>query len=158
MNPWLLITLVLAGIIFGIDYLLRKKKWENNTKEEKISLLVNMFSAGLYAFLSAVPEVRKRLLADIGVDLGDNFAENIDHGIELFIGDVESAQAAHNGTVTAAFFHDEFVLETLFLNQSGNFTGSRKRTDGIRGTVGIDEFATGHQTFAADIAVIAPSP
>ena len=54
MNPWLLITLVLAAIIFGIDYLLRKKKWENNTKEEKISLLVNMFSAGLYAFLSAV--------------------------------------------------------------------------------------------------------
>ena len=54
MNPWLLITLVFAAIIFGIDYLLRKKKWENNTKEEKISLLVNMFSAGLYAFLSAV--------------------------------------------------------------------------------------------------------
>ena len=54
MNPWLLIALVLAGIVFGIDYLLRKKKWENNTKEEKISLLVNMFSAGLYAFLSAV--------------------------------------------------------------------------------------------------------
>jgi O-antigen/teichoic acid export membrane protein len=54
MNPWLLIALVLAAIIFGIDYLLRKKKWENNTKEEKISLLVNMFSAGLYAFLSAV--------------------------------------------------------------------------------------------------------
>jgi O-antigen/teichoic acid export membrane protein len=54
MNPWLFITLVLAAIIFGIDYLLRKKKWENNTKEEKISLLVNMFSAGLYAFLSAV--------------------------------------------------------------------------------------------------------
>ena len=54
MNPWLLIALVLAGIVFGIDDLLRKKKWENNTKEEKISLLVNMFSAGLYAFLSAV--------------------------------------------------------------------------------------------------------
>jgi O-antigen/teichoic acid export membrane protein len=54
MNPWLLIALILAAIIFGIDYLLRKKKWENNTKEEKISLLVNMFSAGLYAFLSAV--------------------------------------------------------------------------------------------------------
>lgn len=54
MNPWLMITLVLAGIVFGIDYLLRKKKWGNNTKEEKISLLVNMFSAGPYAFLSAL--------------------------------------------------------------------------------------------------------
>lgn len=54
MNPWVMITLVLAGIVFGIDYLLRKKKWDNNTKEEKISLLVNMFSVGPYAFLSAV--------------------------------------------------------------------------------------------------------
>ena len=54
MNPWLMITLVLAGIIFGIDYLLRKKNWKNNTKGEKISLLVNMFSVGPYAFLSAV--------------------------------------------------------------------------------------------------------
>ena len=54
MNPWLMITLVLAGIIFGIDYLLRKKNWKNNNKGEKISLLVNMFSVGPYAFLSAV--------------------------------------------------------------------------------------------------------
>ena len=54
MNPWIMITLVLAGIVFGIDYLLRKKNWKNNTKGEKISLLVNMFSVGPYAFLSVV--------------------------------------------------------------------------------------------------------
>ena len=54
MNPWIMITLVSAGIVFGIDYLLRKKNWKNNTKGEKISLLVNMFSVGPYAFLSVV--------------------------------------------------------------------------------------------------------
>lgn len=54
MNPCIMLTLVFAGIVFGIDYLLRKKKWENNTKGEKISLLINMFSVGPYAFLSAV--------------------------------------------------------------------------------------------------------
>ena len=54
MNPWIMITLVLAGIVFGIDYLLRRKNWKNNTKEEKIGLLVNMFSVGPYAFLSVV--------------------------------------------------------------------------------------------------------
>jgi O-antigen/teichoic acid export membrane protein len=54
MEPWIVIALVLAGAVFGIDYLLRKKKWKNNTKEEKISLLVNMLSVGPYAFLSAL--------------------------------------------------------------------------------------------------------
>ena len=54
MNPCIMLTLVFAGIVFGIDYLLRKKKWKNNTKGEKISLLINMFSVGPYAFLSAV--------------------------------------------------------------------------------------------------------
>ena len=54
MNPWMIITLAAAGAVFGIDYLLRKKKWKENTKKEKISLLVNMFSAGPYIFISAL--------------------------------------------------------------------------------------------------------
>ena len=54
MNPWIFITLTMAGIIFGVDFLLRKKKWKENTKKEKISLLVNMFSAGPYIFISAL--------------------------------------------------------------------------------------------------------
>ena len=54
MNPWAVITLITAGIVFGIDYLLRRKKWKDNSKEEKTSLLVNMFSVGPYAFLSAL--------------------------------------------------------------------------------------------------------
>ena len=54
MNPWIIITLVMASVIFGIDYLLRKKKWKDNSKEEKISLLINMFSVGPHIFLSAL--------------------------------------------------------------------------------------------------------
>ena len=54
MNPWAVITLITAGIVFGIDYLLRRKKWKDNSKEEKTSLLVNMFSVGPYAFLSVL--------------------------------------------------------------------------------------------------------
>ena len=54
MNPWIIITLAAAGTVFIIDYLLRKKKWKENTKKEKISLLVNMFSAGPYIFISAM--------------------------------------------------------------------------------------------------------
>ena len=54
MNPWIIILLVAAGVVFGLDYLLRRKAWHNNSKEEKISLLVNMFSAGPYVFLSGV--------------------------------------------------------------------------------------------------------
>ena len=54
MNPWIMITCVVAGAVFGIDRLLRRKKWKDNSKEEQISLLVNMLSTGPYIFLSAV--------------------------------------------------------------------------------------------------------
>ena len=54
MNPWIIIILVTASFVFVIDYLLRKKKWKDNSKEEKISLLINMFSVGPHIFLSAL--------------------------------------------------------------------------------------------------------
>ena len=53
MHIWIIILLLGAGIVFGLDYLLRRKAWKHNSKEEKISLLVNMFSVGPYLFLSA---------------------------------------------------------------------------------------------------------
>ena len=43
MNPWIFIGLVGAGIVFCLDYLVRRKKWKENTKAEKISLLVHLF-------------------------------------------------------------------------------------------------------------------
>ena len=54
MNPWIVILLFMAAIVFGIDYIVRRKKWKENSKGEKISLLVNMFSVGIYMFLSVV--------------------------------------------------------------------------------------------------------
>ena len=54
MNPWIIIVLVTASFVFVIDYLLRKKKWKDNSKEEKISLLINMLSVGPHIFLSAL--------------------------------------------------------------------------------------------------------
>lgn len=54
MNPWIVILLVTAGIVFGIDYLLRRKKWNDNSKGEKISLMVNMFSVCPHLFLSVL--------------------------------------------------------------------------------------------------------
>ena len=53
MNPWIIILLATAAIVFILDYLFRRKKWKFNSKQEKISLLVNMFSVGPYIFLSA---------------------------------------------------------------------------------------------------------
>ena len=54
MNPWIVIALIGAGIVFVVDFLLRRKKWAENTKKEKSSLLVGMISVGVYAFLSAL--------------------------------------------------------------------------------------------------------
>ena len=52
MNPWILILLIGAAAVFAIDYAVRRKKWKDNTKTEKISLLLNMFSVGIYIFSS----------------------------------------------------------------------------------------------------------
>jgi hypothetical protein len=54
MEIWIIIALVLGAVVFGIDYLVRRKKWKDNSKAEKISLLVNVFSVGPYVFLSAL--------------------------------------------------------------------------------------------------------
>ena len=52
MNPWLIIAVIGAGIVFLLDYLLRRKKWADNTKTERTSLIVHMVSVPLYVFLS----------------------------------------------------------------------------------------------------------
>lgn len=54
MEIWLVITLILAAIVFGLDLLIRRKKWKDNSKAEKVSLLVNMFTGGPYVFLSGL--------------------------------------------------------------------------------------------------------
>lgn len=52
MYPWLLILFASAGFVFCLDYLVRKKRWKDNSGAEKLSLLVNMFSVGPHAFFS----------------------------------------------------------------------------------------------------------
>ena len=54
MNIWITIGLITAGFVFLIDYLLRRKKWKDNTKEEKISLIIQMISISPYMFSSAL--------------------------------------------------------------------------------------------------------
>ena len=50
--PWIIITVIGAGVVFGLDCLLRRKRWKNNTTAEKISLIVNMLTVGPYVFFS----------------------------------------------------------------------------------------------------------
>ena len=54
MQIWIILLLLAASVVFGLDYLLRRKAWKDNSQKEKISLLVNMFSVGPYIFLSAL--------------------------------------------------------------------------------------------------------
>ena len=54
MNPWLIIAVAGAGIVFLVDYLLRRHKWTDTTKKEQGSLLVSMVSIFIYAFLSVL--------------------------------------------------------------------------------------------------------
>ena len=54
MNPWIIIGLIGAGIVFLIDFLVRRKKWNQNTKAEKSSLILNMVSVAIYIFTSVL--------------------------------------------------------------------------------------------------------
>ena len=53
MNPWIIIGIPIAGIVFLVDYLMRRKKWNSNTTLEKVSLIINMASVVPYMILSA---------------------------------------------------------------------------------------------------------
>lgn len=54
MEIWIIFALIGAGFVFLIDLLLRRKKWNANTKVEKVSLIVHMASIGPNLFLSAL--------------------------------------------------------------------------------------------------------
>lgn len=54
MNPWIIILLLGAVVVFLLDFIFRRKKWKGNTKSEKVSLLINMIFVGIYIFASAL--------------------------------------------------------------------------------------------------------
>lgn len=54
MYPWIILGLFLAGLYYLVDRLVRRKKWKNNTKQEKASLIISMVCLPVYAFFSAL--------------------------------------------------------------------------------------------------------
>ena len=54
MNPWIIILLLGAVVVFLLDFIFRRKKWKSNTKTEKVSLLLNMVFVGIYIFASGL--------------------------------------------------------------------------------------------------------
>lgn len=60
MNPWITLTIIMAAIIFGIDFLLRRKKWNDNSTEEKIKMkakfIFNMVNTSLVLGLYPINE------------------------------------------------------------------------------------------------------
>ena len=95
MNPWIIISFVAAAAVFGLDFLLRRKKWKDNSKAEKISLLVNMFSVGPHAFLSALGTL---------------------WGIVQVAPKTPFGQALYNGTLTLAGIYFAVALAAVILS------------------------------------------
>lgn len=81
MNPWFIIVLVGAAIVFALDYLFRRKKWEDNAKQEKSSLVLNMISVPVYVFLSVLG-----LLWGIAVGSPDTALGNMIYDVTLTLG------------------------------------------------------------------------
>lgn len=52
MSIWFIMGAILAGIVFVIDLIARRKTWNKNTKEEKISLIISFVCCPFYLFLS----------------------------------------------------------------------------------------------------------
>lgn len=52
MIVWIIPTLIFAGIILLIDFIVRRKKWSQNTKTEKIGLILTVVAAFPYIFCS----------------------------------------------------------------------------------------------------------
>ena len=54
MNPWLYIWFFFAAVYYLIDFLVRRRKWNENTKQEKTSILTGMVCIAFYVFFSAL--------------------------------------------------------------------------------------------------------
>lgn len=52
MIVWSIPTLALAGLILLIDFIVRRKKWDENTKTEKIGLILTLLVSFPYIFCS----------------------------------------------------------------------------------------------------------
>ena len=53
MAVWSIPTLAFAGIVFLIDFIMRRKKWSENTKTEQIGLILTLLVSFPYMFSSA---------------------------------------------------------------------------------------------------------
>jgi hypothetical protein len=53
MEIWIILGAPLVGLVFLLDYLIRRKKWSDSTKGERASLLLNAISVIPYMIASA---------------------------------------------------------------------------------------------------------
>ena len=107
MNPWIVITLFGAIIVFGIDYLLRRKKWNDNTDGEKVSLVINMVSVVPYMILSAFG-----VLMGITGCSSESVLGNIIYDVTLVMGEIYFFVAVAS------------VIGTLILRKTGKIKAS----------------------------------
>lgn len=107
MEIWIIIGLPIAGIVFLLDYLLRKTKWNENTSGEKTSLILNMVSVVPYMILSV-----------FGIFMGIT-----GNGTETVLGDF-----LYNLTIQMAGFYFVIaigaVIGTLILRKIGKIKAS----------------------------------
>ena len=111
MYPLIILILVAAGIVFGIDYLLRRKAWKNNSKEEKTSLLINMFSAGPYVFLSVYGALLRIVPSTSETALGE-----VLHDITLIMGETYFVIAAVATILSFVFRKKGKVKASIWVN------------------------------------------
>ena len=111
MNIWIIILLMAAGVVFALDYLLRRKAWHNNSKEEKISLLVNMFSVGPYLFLSGLG-----MLWGLVPENPETGLRKVLYDVTLFMGGTYFIIAAAAAILSLIFRKKGIVKASIWIN------------------------------------------
>ena len=111
MNIWITLLLIAAAIVFGLDLLIRRKAWKNNSKEEKISLLVNMFSVGPYLFLSGLG-----MLWGIVPESPETGFGKVLYDVTLFMGGTYFIIAAAAAILSLIFRKKGIVKASIWIN------------------------------------------
>ena len=106
---WCVPTLFFAGIVFLLDFIVRRKKWNENSKEEKKGLLLTLLVSFPYIFCS----IYGWLLGIVGPRGSSPFMVLLH----------EAALAAGTGTV---FVCIAATLASLILRKRGNAVASNR--------------------------------
>ncbi len=105
---FVLIGILLVVLFFGLDFLVRRTKWSDNTKDEKVSLIINMITIPIYYLMGSVGILFAMVDTTARTELGKMLFE------------VSAVLASFSGAVVFAI-----SIASIVLRKKGQTRGSK---------------------------------